>query len=45
MMKQRANINILCEIGQNVHRNISNVTGGLWEQSHLRNARAQCGKI
>jgi len=21
---------ILCEIGQNVHRNISNVTGNLW---------------
>jgi len=34
------------EIGQNVHRNISNVTEGLGEQSmsHLQNARAQCGK-
>jgi len=45
-MKQRANVKF-CEIGQDVHRNISNVTEDLWGQSivsHLRKTRAQCGK-
>jgi len=35
------------EIGQNIHRNISNVMGDLGEQStmrHLQNVRAQCEK-
>jgi len=28
-----------CQIGQNVHRNISNVTGNLWGQSTMSHLR------
>jgi len=40
MMEQRANIEF-CEIGQNIHRNISNVTEGLWGQSYEPHTKHQ----